>query len=192
VKTLALNFAALKPHKIRGIVGQNLLARFNYFLDFKRHEMTIEQGNELSSRLIGYAKALNYKRIDGRWMVFVLREDGPMLKMVLDAGANELVIYDCEKLNLDVDEGSFHSVTVATNLATRDFRAARLRHFEIGGIVLRNLTAVLAKNGIGVEAHPEDGLLPARLFNGIFFNNVEKQVVLNPEFSSMSPNVKNR
>jgi predicted aspartyl protease len=192
VKALAMNFAALRPHKVRGIVGQNLLAQFNYFLDFKRHEMTIEQGNDLSSRLIGNAKTLNSQKVDGRWMVFVPREEGPTLKMVLDAGANELVIYDCEKLSLDVDQGSFHSVNVATNLATRGFRAARLRRFEIGGIVLRNLTVVLAKNGTGNEAHPEDGLLPARLFNGIYFNNAERQVVFNPEFGAMVPIAGNR
>jgi predicted aspartyl protease len=192
VKALAMNLAALKPHKIRGIVGQNLLARFNYLLDFRRHEMTIEQGNELSGRLMGNSKILNSKKVEGRWMVFVPREEGPTLKMVLDAGANELVIYDCEKLNLDIDEGSFHSVKVATNLATRGFRAARLRYFEIGGIVLRNLTVVLAKNGTGDEANPEDGLLPARLFNGIYFNNIEKQVVLNPEFVTMEEISRNR
>jgi hypothetical protein len=63
----------------------------------------------------------------------------------------------------------------------------RSRYFEIGGIVLRNLTAALAKSGIGDEAHPEDGLLPVRLFHGIYFNNVEEQVVLNPVFGTMSP-----
>jgi hypothetical protein len=93
---------------------------------------------------------------------------------------------------IDVDEGFLHPVKVATNLATRDLRAARLRHFAIGGIVLSNLTVVLAKNGTGDEAHPEDGLLPARLFNGIYFNNTEKQVVLNPEFATVADISRNR
>jgi hypothetical protein len=49
--------------------------------------------------------------------------------------------------------------------------------------MLRNLTVVMAKNGTGDEAHPEDGLLPARLFNAVYFNSTRMQVVLNPEFS---------
>jgi len=183
VKALAMNLEALKPYKIRGIMGQSLLSRFNYFLDYKRHEMTIEENNELSGRLVGNSRVLSFQKSEGRWMVRVPRETGPGLKMVLDAGANELVMYDCENLGLDIDNGSLHTVQVATNLGTRELHAARLRHFDVGGIALRNLTVVLAKNGTGDEARPEDGLLPARLFNAVYFDNTRKQVVFNPEFS---------
>ena len=58
--------------------------------------------------------------------------------------------------------------------------------------MLRNLTVVLAKNGIGDEAQPEDGLLPARLFNGVYFNNAEMKVVLNPEFTPVAAISTNR
>ena len=183
VKALAMDSASLKLRKIRGVLGQDLLAQFNYLLDFKRREMTIEEGNELSGRLSGNSKILNYQELEGRWMVLVPREEGPALKMVLDAGANELVIYDCEKLSLDIDSGSLRPVQVTSILGTQHLRAARLRHFEVGGIVLRNLMVVLAENGTGVEALPEDGSLPARLFNGVYFNNTQGQVVLNPEFT---------
>ncbi len=183
VKAMAMDSASLKLRKIRGVVGQDLLAQFNYFLDFKRHEMTIEEDNELSGRLIGNSKILNYQKLEGRWMVLVPREAGPALKMVLDAGANELVMYDCEKLSLEIDNGSLRPAQVATILGTQHLQAARLRRFEVGGIVLRNLLVILAKNGTGVEALPEDGSLPVRLFNGVYFNNTQGQVVLNPEFA---------
>ena len=184
VKALAMNLAALKPYKIRGIVGQSLLSQFSYFLDYKRHEMTIEENSELGGRLVGNSRILSFQKSEGRWMVRVPRETGAALKMVLDAGANELVMYDCEKLGLDIDNGSLHTVQVATNVGTRELRAARLRHFDVGGVALRNLTVVLAKNGTGDEARPEDGLLPAKLFNTVYFNSARMQVVLNPEFSS--------
>lgn len=192
VKALAMDSASLKLRKIRGVVGQDLLAQFNYFLDFKRHEMTIEEGNELSGRLIGNSRILNYQKLEGRWMVLVPQEAGPALKMVLDAGANELVLYNCEKLSLDIDNGSLRPVQVATILGTQHLRAARLRRFEVGGIVLRNLMVILAKNDTGVEALPEDGSLPARLFNGIYFNNTQGQMVLNPEFARTTRIVFNR
>ena len=192
VKAHAMDCASLKLRKIRGIVGQDFLAQFNYFLDFKRHEMTIEEDNELSGRLTGNSKRLNYQKLEGRWMVLLPQEAGPALKMVLDAGANELVLYDCEKLSLDIDNSSLRPVQVATLMGTQHLQAARLRKFEVGGIVLQNLMVILAKNGTGVEALPEDGSLPARLFNGIYFNNAQGQVALNPEFARTTQVVFNR
>lgn len=182
INALAMDLPALKQHRIRGILGQSFLAQFNYLLNIKKREMTIEEGNELSARLIGNSAKLNYQKLDGRWMIQVSQKVGRTMNMVLDAGANEVVMYDTENLDLDIDHRSLRSVHVATNLGSRDLRAAYLRHFEVAGIMLRNLVVVLDKNGKGDEAHPEDGLLPARLFDGIYFNHSLRQVVLNPKF----------
>jgi len=183
VKSLAMNLAALKPYRIRGIVGQNLLSQFNYCIDYRRHEIAIEENGELDDRLVDNARALSFQKREGRWMVHVEREAGMSLKMVLDTGANDLLFYDGDRLSLDIERGSFHTVQVVTNLGIRELRAARLRHFKVGGIVLRNQNVVLARKGTGDETHPEDGLLPARLFGCVYFNNTRMQVVLNPLFS---------
>ena len=183
VKALAMNLAALKPHKIRGIVGQSLLSQFDFLLDFKRHEMIIEENFEISRRLVQSSRFLELQKLEGRWFIRVSRKAGKALKLVLDAGADQLIMYDSKNLGLDIDNGSIRSVQVTTNLGTRELRAARLRHFEVGGVELQNQMVVLSKNGTGDEERPEDGLLPARLFNAVYFNNTRKRVLLNPEFT---------
>ena len=145
--------------------------------------MTIEQNSEICSRLVQTSRFLGFQKLEGRWIVGVSKEKGKALKLVLDAGADELIMYDSENLGLDIDEDSIRLVQVATNLGTREFRAARLRHFEVGGVVLQNQIVVLSRNRTGDDARPEDGLLPARLFNAVYFKNTRMQVLLNPEFT---------
>ncbi len=38
---------------IVGFLGQNFLGQFNYLIDYKRHTIRVEQGNELSSAMAG-------------------------------------------------------------------------------------------------------------------------------------------
>ena len=160
--------------EVDGILGQDVLSLFNYIIDRRAGSLEIEEGNTLSTGLIG--TKVPFERRGG---VIYVPAAGGALHLILDSGNPHLVIYEdaaprCHAILTAIGGDS----VVASSLGRRIFRLSRLPSLEIGGSALRNVEAILETRGRG---RLEDGLLPPQIFDSIYLNNLEKFLIVNPE-----------
>jgi len=161
---------------VDGIAGQNFLAQFNYLLDYRKHVIQIELGNEIRDAIGG--DRLPMESSGNR--MFVASEaqslDHAKLRLLLDSGANSIVLLRHASRILDVPPQE----TGLENTSSGPVRlgVGRIRLLTIGSEQFHNITVALP------AAEPAerigDGLLPTVLFQALYVNNREGFVVLNP------------
>jgi predicted aspartyl protease len=162
--------------EVDGILGQDILSRFNYLIDRRAASLEIEEGDNLVAALAG--TKVSFERRAG---VICVPVAGGALRLLLDSGNPYLVVYEdaarsCNAiLAVSGDEG-----VVGSSLGRRIIRPTRIPSLEIGGIVLRNVPAYLATRGSG---RSEDGFLPLHIFNSMYVNNLENFLIANPRRS---------
>ncbi len=160
--------------EVDGILGQDILSRFNYLVDRRASSLEIEEGDSLADALAG--TKVSFERRAG--LIYVPAAGGA-LRLLLDSGNPYLVVYEdaarrCNAiLAVSGDEG-----VVKSSLGRRIIRPTRIPSLEIGGIVLRNVPAYLATRGAG---RSEDGFLPLHIFNSLYVNNLEGFLIANPK-----------
>lgn len=162
---------------IVGIVGQNFLSHFNYLLDYRKHLLRIEGGNEIASTLQGDRVPME-ARENNRMMVAAVAQSQSRaaLKLMLDSGANSLVLLNRASNALDL-RGE-ESATLSTTMGNSRVRTGLVGSLNVGPETLRNLVATLP--AIDPGGRNGDGLLPTALFDAVYVNNREGFVVLNP------------
>lgn len=159
--------------EVDGILGQDILSRFNYLIDRRAASLEIEEGDNLVAALAG--TKVSFERRAG---VICVPVAGGALRLLLDSGNPYLVVYEdaarsCNAiLAVSGDEG-----VVGSSLGRRVIRPTRIPSLDIGGIVLRNVPAYLATRGSG---RSEDGFLPLHIFNSMYVNNLENFLIANP------------
>jgi hypothetical protein len=165
--------------ELDGIVGQNLLGRFNFALDYGRGRLLIEEeGDEppAGARLV-------VEREEGKLLVTAsaARRGASMVRLLLDSAAGGLVLFDSPALRAasGVEAPPGAVVKASTNAGSRTARAGRLRFLSLGGETYTDLPAALLP-AAAAGPRREHGLLPTSLFRSIYFNNAEGYVVLNP------------
>lgn len=144
--------------RVRGVLGQSFLSRHNYWLDSRRGR--IEWGGEAPP-----GRRVPLTMIEGRPAITAEPEG----RLILDSGASHVVLFH----STAGTEGRFHIETLAGKGYARLRRIPRLR---VGDQVLSSLDAAIVDG----RERTEDGLLPTSLFEGVYVNNRESYVVLNP------------
>lgn len=150
------NLSTLPPD-IRGILGQEFLAHFDYLLDFQHHRMTFQEP-PVTGLQIGF------RLISGRMAVSTSLGD-----LVLDSGAEMLFLFRASNRAPSAQVIGATGARIAVSYET----APEVR---IGGHRYRPAQAEYRP----VPAAEEAGLLPANLFHAIFICNSRQYVVFDP------------
>lgn len=155
--------------KIRGLVGQDVLASLRYSVDFKRR---VIEWHENAVRERGYALTMSFEQ--GRFMID-LPQRGGTLRLVPDSGAGGLVLFNTTRWPNIIDTG--HMVEVSTVNARRMARHVLLRELRLGDRTLRNVRAVALDLPDRLPAEG-DGLLPLHLFERVTFDGPARVLIL--------------
>jgi predicted aspartyl protease len=150
--------------RIQGILGQEFLSRFDYLLDYGRRRLVF---NPCDAPAIGTGERIPFERNAGR-VVVTAQNSGRPLKLVLDSGTPELIVFG-KPAGVDV--------AVVTNAGSATGTRMRLRALKIGRRTFFDVPAVVFARRPGSNA---DGLLPARFFDWIYVNHAQQYVVLEP------------
>jgi predicted aspartyl protease len=166
--------------RVDGVLGQDVLGRYNYSLDRRRRRLVIEVGDELQASVGG--AVLRFSRIGDRPAVDIVlngARDRPVA-LALDSGASHLVLFDRgEASRFDHLEMGVPA-RVETQAGPLAARAARVRLLEAGASSFHEVTGVVVDAG----AREEDGLLPLGLFDEVYVNNRLGWLVLNPRWDA--------
>ena len=149
--------------QLRGILGQNVLAHFNFVLDYRHRQLEFEPAAEESGIEIPFELR------DGRIILSAEIVGKRKLKLLLDSGASDLVLFH------DAEAGvqSRSVALLSTNDRTSEVHQANLSRLKIGEIVLRDVTAGIGSTGALANI---DGLMPTNLFDSIYFDFVRRSI----------------
>lgn len=158
--------------RISGVLGQNFLAQFNFTFDFRERRITFADVDENQFK---QAVRVSFETDEGRIMIN-LKIKQTTLKLVLDSGASDLILFasGCRKLEKQIEAGG-QLMQISTNAGKNQTQAVWLDGLQFGDKTLRRLPVAL----LNEVKRTEDGLLPLNLFNSIYFNNQGRYLMLN-------------
>ena len=189
---LVESMAGLNEHggKIRGVLGENFLSRFDLFLDNRHRQVHLEEAPEGSmvEDLEGERIPLiNHGRVEGeptsnRLLLTAKAPDvGPNeLTFALDSGASTVVLFRnihtgswaLRRADLDAP-GSSNSVQPGTRL----IYLRRLQTLTLGRRVLADLAAAVPTSS---PAGDSDGLLPTGIFHSVYISHSGGFAIFDP------------
>ena len=155
-----------------GVLGQDFLSLFDYTVDYRRKRLrwTAEAAEEPARVPLVQAGDRRLVQVTGNG------QPGPAL-MVPDSGSEGFVIFERNgRTAVRVDETS-QLVGVSGLAAEQSARGGVLRELRVGGVTLRNQSAVVLERD-GSSAIEGDGLLPLHQFSIVSFNNREGYLVV--------------
>jgi hypothetical protein len=155
--------------EVDGVLGQSLLSRFDYLLDYKSGQLALDSVERQSAARPG--KQIKFARVAGRMLLPAMNPAEGSMRLILDSAASNVLLWRA---------GDYQALgTTASLIAMNGRRAVNLIHMPmlvIGDQVLQRLDAVVAPS-TDVDRQ-EDGLLPAGLFRSIYVSNSETYVKL--------------
>ena len=162
--------------RIVGIVGQNFLSHFNYLIDYGRHLVCIEPGNEIRGITDGDRVAI--EPTENRMLVHseAQSRENAKLRLVLDSGARSVVLLRTASQKLSIPRQG--SALEETSDGQAELEMGRVRLLTVGSQEFHNIAALLLAFEPGVQMG--DGLLPTILFRAVYVNNHDGFVVFNP------------
>ena len=165
--------------RVAGLLGQNFLTKFNYIIDFRRRRIEFEQAGELKKQLRGTRLPLD-NHAAGPVVETRLACDGKeTLRLLLDSGTPAAVIFQTAQ-TAGLKRLGKTPFKLSSNGASRNAWGGRLGCLQLGKQILYRIPLILLDEGKS-EHRYEDGLLPVRLFEAIYFNNEQDFVILNPK-----------
>jgi hypothetical protein len=177
---------SLDNHKdlnVDGILGQDILHRYNYLLDYKKKVIVIDEDNSLAASLS--SATLPLIETKDRLVVTVTpKSDKEKTSLfILDSGANCLVVFkpDYEDYGLDV------MLRVGTEIQTAAggslVRTGVVRSFRIGSKEVHDVVVVFVPVTPYTASLPELGTFPLMWFDSVYFNHTRKFVAFEPQFN---------
>ncbi len=159
--------------RIKGVLGQNFLAQFNFTLDYRERRIIFSDADE---NQFNQAARLPFETDEGK-ILLNLKIKQTNLKFVLDSGASDLILFasGCQKLEKQIASDE-QLMQVLTNAGKSPTQTGWLDELQFGGKSLSRLPVAL----LSEVKRTEDGLLPMRLFRSVHFNNRKGYVILNP------------
>jgi predicted aspartyl protease len=157
--------------QIDGLIGQDVLAKLRYTLDFKAR--TVEWHSQVPAPL-GIGLPLVFEH--GRFLV-ALQQDCGTLRLVPDSGAGAVVLFDARgPVTLTTVETSA-TVGLSTAHETTLARPVRVLKLRVGDRIMHNVPAVTIERA---DRHPAegDGLLPLHLFERVTFDGPGRMLIL--------------
>jgi hypothetical protein len=161
---------------VRGLVGQDVLRLGNWWLDYRGASLVEDLGGALAGADLGERLFVHWH--GDRPAIDASAGRGRALRLVLDSAASAAVLFGDAHASPPAGEARLTSlqdrvtVPVASVGPLRAGRAA-IPRFD---------AAVVA----GSAVRDEDGLIPTALFEGVYFDNREGAVVLNPRRSTLA------
>ncbi len=168
---------SIRPN-IRGVLGMNFLARFNFLIDYIARRIEFEEEDELENRLRG--ERLPLASDDARASISLYGAENS--RLILDSGTPILILFnaDARRLRFKFEQGELRSLIASSDPGIRIAQEKRLRVFNIGGVNFYDLPVALIESKTSRDGRIEDGLLPTSLFQRVYFNHRKKFVTLNP------------
>ena len=175
------------PEKVRGILGEDFLERFDLLLDYRHHVIELQLGDgPLTESVVGERLPIRLQGmmedgpVVGRLIVFAhaLELGRTNVSLQLDSGVNSLVMFGgpqslgagAIQQNLDI-AGSVQSSNRVSVYSTM------IQQLWVGSKVVRNITAFAPPARPGMDT---DGLMPTSAFSSIFISHSQKFVILDP------------
>jgi predicted aspartyl protease len=165
---------------IAGIVGQNFLGHFNYLIDFKRHTIRVEQGDEIQAAIEGNRTSVEMK--EGRMLVAseLQSRTRTRLRLLLDSGANYLTLFHAASLGLSATPPPAANRVSNTGGEESGTNLGNVKLLIVGQQQFRNISAALIPPASDPQ-RAEDGSLPIAFFRSIYVNQDGHFVVFNPK-----------
>ena len=187
------NIAALKaadPH-IRGILGENFLARFDLLIDNRQQILCLDESRTLAQAVKGEHIPLEQPhgpRDDmpfTRPMIVSVRlttADVTPVLLRLDSGSNVALLYAARPRPLRASVVSRAPVLKrVVNGVEQAFAVLPAQDFLVGACPVRQVSFAIPINGVGSGPSPrEDGLLPTAAFKRVFISYSENYAALDP------------
>lgn len=155
--------------EVDGVLGQSLLSRFDYLLDYKSGQLVLDSPERQSAWTPG--KQIKFARVAGRMLLTAMNPAEGSMRLVLDSAASNVFLWRG-------GDSQVRGMT-ASLVAMNGRRPVSLIHMPllvVGDQALQRLDAVVAPSPD--DEREEDGLLPAGLFRSIYVSNSETYVKL--------------
>jgi hypothetical protein len=155
--------------EVDGVLGQSLLSRFDYLLDYKSGQLVLDSPERQSAGTSG--KQIKFARVRERMLLTAMNPADGFMRLILDSAASNVFLW----------RGGDHEVRgmTASLIAMNGRRSVDLIHMPmlvVGDQALQRLDVVVASSPD--EGREEDGLLPAGLFRSIYVSNSKTYVKL--------------
>ncbi|MGH9767560.1 MAG: retroviral-like aspartic protease family protein [Blastocatellia bacterium] len=169
---------AVKP-EIRGVLGMNFLARFNFLINYREQRIEFEDDDELEKSLRGARLPIEWN--DGRTLISSTGKE--RLRLMLDSGTSTLFLFNAggRLSGLNWEQGESRPLRASSDLGSQTVWQKRLRSFSVGGANFYDLPVAVMESKTAHQGRIEDGLLPTSLFQSAYFNHRKKFVMLNPK-----------
>ena len=170
--------------RVSGVLGQNFLGRFNYTLDYNGRAVEFHGGGVPPA-----GERVSFGVDEGRLIVgaFCGAPDPRVLRLVVDAAATDLVLFDDSRGSLALALSARAVGFFQTESGSGVARLARLRSLRVGDSKLKDVPVALLRGPATHVARAEDGLLPTSLFDAIYFNHDDRYMIFNPRLTGSAP-----
>lgn len=150
---------------VDGVLGSNILARFNFLLSPSAGELSTTDPRPAGP-------AIPFQAVDDR-IVLHARMGSETLALVLDSGASHIVLFRTPEAMRKTHSvpSNLNTLDGARSVAATTWTAA----LDIGpNIRIKTLPAAIVNR----PQPPIDGLIPASLFQKVFIDNARRELVL--------------
>jgi hypothetical protein len=176
--------------RIRGILGQNFLTRFDLLIDNRRQILCLDESGSLAQAIRGAHIPLEKPhgpRDDmpfTRPMIVSVRlttaDVAPVL-LRLDSGSNTALLYAAQPRIMRASISRAPELKRVVNGVEQAFAVLPAQDFLVGASLVRQVSFVIPINEVSTGPIPrEDGLLPTAAFKRVFISYSENYAALEP------------
>jgi predicted aspartyl protease len=166
--------ALCREHRIRGLLGQDVLALNRYTIDFRDRLVIWNEPASRSDQIVTFRMMPS----GGRYLVEVPQRDG-LLRLVPDSGAEGVVLFDGRAgvpLTIVSRAGRRELSTLTERMTVEEIR---LEQLQVGPHRWRDVPAVLLTRP-NVAPNEGDGLLPLHLFDRVTIDAPSRLLIVAP------------
>lgn len=168
--------SALDPAgKIRGILGQDVLAAQRYTLDFRNRRVLWHDASPPPAAG-AWTTAMCFET--GRFLV-EFSQRSSILRLVPDSGSQGLVLFERMGRPLPSSFARLAPVELSTLGNRRAVRRASIDVLHLGGLTLLNVAAAIVPRPADM-AHEGDGLLPLHIFERVTLDGPGRRLTISP------------
>jgi predicted aspartyl protease len=154
-----------------GVIGQDALESVRYTIDFRQHQVVWWPDDGL---LQARGSALELQSSGGRFLL-LLPQRRSLVRLVPDTGAASLLLFAPHAaLPVTLQQSLATLTTTSGGIAVR---MATVRELHVGGLILRDVPAVVASRDRSEPAEV-DGLLPLYLFDRVTVDGPGKRLIV--------------
>lgn len=160
----------VEDERVDGVIGHDALANVRYTIDFQQGHLVWWP----TSAPVARGSVIGLESRNGRFLVS-LPQRRTLLRLVPDSGASSLVLFDPPR-TLPLTHLP-HGATMTTTSAASEVQLARMRELRVGGVMLRDVPAIVMGRDPSEPAEI-DGLLPLHLFDRVTVDGPQKRLIL--------------